>query len=158
MAKMKPEEFFAHESVEEYCTKPVFDQDGVQVSAGIGPDGLEYGDPVPMAPPIGYDSPPDLMHMIRSMIRNERFMQGLDEAGVETFEEADDFELDDDPLDPLTPYERVFDPADTPPPGQPPKSPSEAPLAPVTAPESQKPAAPPAPSVPPPASPAQSST
>lgn len=119
------------EFVEEYVTKPYFDADGVQVASGIKADGKEYPDPVPAAPPVGYQDPPDLMTTIRRMVHSELFNQAFADAGMETFEEADDFDIDDDPMDPLTDYERVFDPADKPPPGpqvpdagSPPSSPS----------------------------------
>jgi len=98
------------ESVEEFNTKPTFDEDGVQVSSAIGKDGKEYPDPVPLEPPIGYNAPPDLMTMIRTMIRQEKFNQTLADHDYETFDEADDFDIDDDPLDALTPYEKVFEP------------------------------------------------
>lgn len=96
--------------IEEYCNKPTFDEDGVQVTSGIGKDGKEYPDPVPLAPPVDYVPPPDLMQMIRTMIHSERLKQEAEAAGWETFDEADDFDVEDDPLDPLTDYERVFMP------------------------------------------------
>lgn len=102
-------------SVEEYCTKPEFDADGVQVSSGIGPDGKEYPDPVPMSAEIGYEPPPDLMTMIRTMVHSEAAKHVLQQAGIETIDEADDFDIEDDPLDPLTPYEAVFMPKAPPP-------------------------------------------
>lgn len=95
-----------------YLLAPLYDEDGVQASSGIGVDGKEYPDPVPMAPPIGYTPPQDLMTMIRQMIRAEDFRKKLESEGVETFEEADDFDIEDDPLDPLTVYEKIFYPAD----------------------------------------------
>lgn len=95
-----------------FWVSPIFDEDGVQASSGIGTDGKEYPDPVPMAPPIGYTAPPDIMTMIRTMIRAEDFRKKLEDEGVETFEEADDFDIEDDPLDPLTPYEKIFYPED----------------------------------------------
>lgn len=99
------------EPVEEYLTKPYFDDDGVQVTSGIGRDGKEYPDPVPMAPPVGYDHPPDLVTMIRSMVRAEEFRRAVDAEGFETFDEADDFETEDDMefFDKLTDYEKVFE-------------------------------------------------
>lgn len=103
------------EFVEEYLIAPTFDADGVQATSGIGRDGLEYPDPVPMAPPVGYDAPPDLVTMIRTMIKGEQIRQRADEAGMETFEEADDFEIYDDPDDPLTDYEKIFEPPAGPP-------------------------------------------
>jgi hypothetical protein len=109
--------------VEEYCTKPRYDEDGVQVTAGILRDGREEVDPVPMSPPVGYVPEPSIMEMIRSMIRDERFRQNLENEEYETFEEADDFDIDDDPLDPLTEYERVFEPKKEPP-ASPPAAPT----------------------------------
>ncbi|AXH76277.1 MAG: hypothetical protein [Microviridae sp.] len=81
---------------------------GEQVTSAIGTDGKEYPDPVPTAPPIGYQNPPDLMTMIRTMIHSEALRQELAQQELETFEEADDFDIEDDPVDPLTEYEKVF--------------------------------------------------
>lgn len=100
--------------IEEYLVKPHFDDDGVQVSSAIGLDGKEYPDPVPMSPPVGYTPPNDLMWMLQHMIRQERFAQEARAADVETEEEANDFDLPDDPLDELTHYEKVFLPPDPP--------------------------------------------
>lgn len=86
-----------------------FDEDGVQVGSAIGSDGKEYPDPVPMEPPVGYNAPPDIMTLIRSMVRSQEVMRLQDLAGIDTEEEANDFDLEDDPLDPLTPYEKVFE-------------------------------------------------
>lgn len=118
------------EFVEEFVTKPTFDDDGVQVSSGIGVDGREYPDPVPMAPPIGYNEPPDLMSMIKRMVHHELFSRAVDEAGYETFDESDDFGIEDDPGDPLTDYERVFEPAKPAPGPQAPAGPASPPVAP----------------------------
>jgi hypothetical protein len=43
------------------------------------------------------------------MIRQE-VSRAAEELGDETFEEADDFDIEDDPVDPRTPYEAVFNP------------------------------------------------
>lgn len=69
----------------------------------------EYPDPTPMAPPIGYKRQPSLHDQIRSMIRTEKVRQALEAAGLETAEEADDFEVGDD-YDPASPHEHNFDP------------------------------------------------
>lgn len=125
--------------VEEFCTKPTFDEDGVQATSGIGKDGKEYPDPTPMAVPVGFGAPPDLMEMMRTMIRNEVIQRRLDEEGFDTFDEAGDFDVDDDPLPPLTIHEALFVP---PPPSteaetgkgpQSPASPSPSPPAPQAA-------------------------
>lgn len=94
------------------------DEDGVvyQVSSTLSDDGrFELPDSVPMEPPLGYRAPPDLTTMIKTMVRNELFMQEVARAGYETFEESDDFDIEDDPVDPLTPYEKVFEPPAKPP-------------------------------------------
>lgn len=99
--------------VEEYLVKPTFDEDGVQALAGIGKDGKEYGDPVPMAPPIGYNNPPPLSAMIKSMVQRE-LSDIADREGFDSFEEGDDFEVEDDEFfDRATPYEKHFDPPAT---------------------------------------------
>jgi len=95
-----------------FLQDPTFDEDGVQVTSAIGRDGKEYPDPVPTAPPVGYTNPPDLMTMIRTMIHSESLRQQLAIHDEETFEEADDFDIPDDPADPLTPYEQMFYPPD----------------------------------------------
>lgn len=96
--------------VEEFVTKPTFDEDGVQVSSAIGPDGKEYPDPVPMAPPVGFGAPPDLMDMMRKMITSYSYQARLDAEGFDTEEEASDFDIDDDPLPPLTLHEAIMMP------------------------------------------------
>jgi len=89
--------------------KGLCDAYGVQVLAEIGDDGKEYGDPVPVAPPVGLTRSPSLAEQIRSMVRRE-LSDAAHDQGMETFEESDDFDVDDDPADPHTPYEAVFDP------------------------------------------------
>ncbi|QCQ85085.1 hypothetical protein [Blackfly microvirus SF02] len=100
--------------VEEFNTKPSYDEDGVQSSSGIGKDGKEYPDPQPMSPPIGLKPPEDLMTTIRRIVRHEAFIKAADELGVDTFEEAGDYEIENDHewTDELTPYEAVFYPPD----------------------------------------------
>lgn len=73
--------------------------------------GRELPDPVPMAPPVGYQRQPTLTERIREMVRGEHVRLAALQAGQETFEEADDFEVGDD-FDPTSPYEEVFDPVD----------------------------------------------
>lgn len=75
----------------------------------IGKDGREYGDDTPIAPPVGYKRQPTMVEIIRSQVRDALLARDLAAQGVETFEEADDFEIGDD-YDPSTPYENDFDP------------------------------------------------
>lgn len=81
--------------------------------------GQEVPDPTIVDPPLGYVPQPDLMELMRRMIRTE-LSQAIDQTEVETFEEADDFDVDDD-VDYTSPYEEYFDPS----PGQPAGPPGE---------------------------------
>lgn len=85
------------------------DMTGEVLSKQIGTDGREYNDPTPMAPPIGYKRQPSMVEIVRAQIRDAMLAQQLAEQGVETFEEADDFEIGDD-YDPSSPWENDFDP------------------------------------------------
>lgn len=97
---------------------------------------------IPVAPPVGYQKQPSMVDHIRGLVRSEHLRYAATNAGYETFEESEDFELDDDLSDPHTPYEAHFDPAPDP------TSPSDAPsLKAGTPPEGvgSQPATPPAP-------------
>lgn len=72
--------------------------------------GREVLDPTPMAPPIGYRPQATMVDIIHAQIRSAQLAKEAQEAGFETFEEADDFDVDDD-FDPSSPYEEMFDPA-----------------------------------------------
>lgn len=65
--------------------------------------GWEVPDPRPMERPIGWTEPESLQSMIARLIRTEVSRQAS-QAGAETFEEADDFDVDDDP-ELRSPYE-----------------------------------------------------
>lgn len=65
--------------------------------------GLEIPDATPMEPPIGYNPQPSMMDHIRNLVRAEQFRQEMDRAGNDTFEEADDFDVEDDP-EPVSAY------------------------------------------------------
>lgn len=82
--------------------------------------GQEVPDPTIVDPPLGYVPQPDLMEMMRRMIRNE-LAAAADLMDPESFQDADDFDIDDDPVDYSSPYEEFFDP----PPGAPPGPPGE---------------------------------
>lgn len=75
--------------------------------------GREKPDPTPLAPPIGYNRQPTLRETIRAMVISEKLKQEAEAAGLETFEEADDFEVGDD-YDPTSPYEEIFEPLPAP--------------------------------------------
>jgi len=70
-------------------------------------EGREKLNPKPMAPQIGYKKAPSIADRVRDMVRSERLKMEAEMAGAETFEEADDFDIPDDPIEPPTPYEMV---------------------------------------------------
>lgn len=55
----------------------------------------EYPDPTPVEMPLGHQTPPTLAEQIKSMIRYE-MSEAMDDDGYETWEEADDFDVDED--------------------------------------------------------------
>lgn len=67
-------------------------------------------DPVPLAPPIGYKKQPSMVELIRDMVRGERLAAEALASGHETFEDAEDFEVGDEPDYPQAPYGNDFDP------------------------------------------------
>lgn len=90
--------------------------------------GREMPSPLPIAPPIGYKKSKSLAEQIREMVLSEKLKMEAMAAGHETFEEADDFDVDDD-YDPRSPFEETFDPPLPPPPPSP--SPTAAPQPPT---------------------------
>lgn len=73
------------------------------------PDGREIPNSTPMEPPIGYKKTPSIFDQVRAMVRSDKLKQEALAAGMETFDEADDFDLDEDE-DPHSKYENDFDP------------------------------------------------
>lgn len=57
--------------------------------------GREILNPTPMQPPLGYKKAPSLSEQIRQQIQQLKYME---DSEPETEEEADDFEIDDDPI------------------------------------------------------------
>lgn len=51
----------------------------------------------PMEPPVGYRRAPSLSEQIRQMVQSEQLAAAARESGVETFEEANDFFIEDEP-------------------------------------------------------------
>lgn len=86
------------------------DVDGIQVLAELV-DGKEVGDPTPVAPPVGLTRELTMADRIQQMVRRE-VSQRAEALGMETLDEANDFDMPDDPLDPSTPYEEQFDPVE----------------------------------------------
>lgn len=70
-------------------------------------DGSEVPDPTPPAIPARMRQPEKLQDTIKRLIRSNQLDVDYDQA--ETWEEANDFEVDDD-MDPASPFEEFFDP------------------------------------------------
>lgn len=71
-------------------------------------NGREVMDSTPGTLPVGFRRPLSLVEQMRSMIRNE-LSQAASDKGRESFEEANDFDIPDDPDDPTTPWELAAD-------------------------------------------------
>ena len=84
--------------------------------AKLNDKGEEKLDPTPMAIPVGFERPLTLEQQVARMMRDQYEMQAKirDMTGVETPEEADDFDIEDDPVDMTTPYEEHFMPSVSP--------------------------------------------
>jgi len=70
---------------------------------------------VPAFPDVGLTRKKSLSEQIRDMVRNERMAQALAEGDPETFEEADDFDVEDE-MFPESGYEHeeIFEPEEVP--------------------------------------------
>ena len=83
----------------------------------LTPDGKEKLSPVPKEPIIeDFSRPPTLEERISRLMHYERqkMARMQDMSGYETPEEADDFDIEDDPIDLSSPYEDYFMPQDVP--------------------------------------------
>lgn len=70
--------------------------------------GREVPDPTPLRIPGGFKRPETLQEQVARLVRGS-ISREAEDAGFETFEESEDFDVDDD-FDPRTPFEVVFDP------------------------------------------------
>lgn len=70
--------------------------------------GREIPDPTPLELPVGFKKQETVAQMVQRLVRRD-LSEYAARHGHETFDEAEDFEIDDDP-DPFTPYETEFDP------------------------------------------------
>lgn len=71
-------------------------------------NGHEIPDPTPLELPVGFKKQETVAQMVQRLVRRD-LSEYAERHGHETFAEADDFELEEDP-DPFTPYETEFDP------------------------------------------------
>lgn len=66
--------------------------------------GRQIPDPRPVEVPLGYTRPPSLQEEIKRFVRNELSLRAR-EQGVETFEEADDFDIPEEEDEFVSEYE-----------------------------------------------------
>jgi len=59
--------------------------------------------------PVGFKRPETLAEQVARLVRNSEFARVVHNAGLETFDEADDFDIEDEIPLPGTPYEGNFD-------------------------------------------------
>ena len=71
--------------------------------------GEELVDGRSVEPPVGYERTIPLAEQIAAAVRAEAFKKAVQDAGGETFDEAEDFDVGDD-FDPTSPYEAFFEP------------------------------------------------
>lgn len=76
---------------------------------GYDENGGQMVSSIPVRLPVGFVHKDNFAERVRSIVRSERLKAEAEAMGAETFEEADDFEIADDPVDPSTPYEADFD-------------------------------------------------
>ncbi len=71
-------------------------------------NGHEVPDPSHMEIPLGFRKPETLAQQVQRLVRTN-VSREAQAAGMETFEESEDFDVDDE-MDPHAPYEEHFDP------------------------------------------------
>lgn len=81
------------------------------IRKGLNPDGTPVVDPRPLAPPVGYKKAPSMVEIVRDMVRSERLAQEAADADLETFEESEDFDIEDEPGYARSPWENDHDPS-----------------------------------------------
>jgi len=85
--------------------KEYIDQDGVVHERKYEGEKLDV---TPVAIPLRFTRASNLNEVVRQMVRSEELRRLAEQAGAESFDEADDFSVDDDD-DPRSPYEEVFE-------------------------------------------------
>ncbi len=72
-------------------------------------NGHEIPDSRPLAVPVGFERPETLAEQVQRLVRGG-LSRAAEADGFESFEDAEDFDIDDEPDDPSTIYETHFDP------------------------------------------------
>lgn len=73
--------------------------------------GEEVLNPTVMAPPVGYKKQESMFDIVREQIRRSKVDRFLEDKEPESEEEADDFEIEDDPVLPGTRWENDMVPS-----------------------------------------------
>ena len=68
--------------------------------------GEELPDPTPMELPVGFTRPPTIEELFARLVLDPAAQRELAENGIETEEEANDFDVEDEMPDPTSPYQR----------------------------------------------------
>lgn len=69
--------------------------------------GEELPDPTPLELPVGFTRPPTLDELVARLIIDPRVQAELRASGIETEEEANDFDIPDELPDPTSPYQET---------------------------------------------------
>ena len=72
----------------------------------------QFMDPTPVAPPVGYEKQPSMIDIIKQQVAQVSL--SAQDEGFETIDDANDFEVDDDPF-PSSPYEFTEEEFEVPP-------------------------------------------
>lgn len=78
-------------------------------TARLDQNGGETLDDKPMAIPAGFRRPETLQEQVARLVRHERFQAELDANDIETFDEANDFDMEEDDIV-FSKHELIFDP------------------------------------------------
>lgn len=77
--------------------------------AKLDENGHELLDSTPIALPLDAKRPETLAQQIQRLVRTH-ISREAEEAGLESFEDAEDFDVGEEDFDPSSPYEEIFDP------------------------------------------------
>lgn len=72
-------------------------------------DGCEVPDPRPIAIPVGFKSPESIAQTVARLVKNIDIQRELRRQGRETFEEANDFDIPGEELDPKSKWEEDYE-------------------------------------------------
>lgn len=82
-----------------------------RAARALGAYGREELDTTPKEVPLGFKRPESLEEQIKRLIQQPTFGRVVSgDAEAETFDEANDFDIEDDPADPASEHEEFYDP------------------------------------------------